>query len=303
MDFVFKYLNKLAGKRAEKHPERYDPDAYTADDLTEEFGVPFTGRDGNTLTANIFRPKEPPADRLPVIVLMHGGGLFLGKPIISREACEVLARRGYLVYAPSYRLMFDSDIRGEVRDVCAALDFAAETLEERGGDPDRLFMLGSSAGGLLTMYAAALQSSPKLQEIMGCAPSKADIRAICFASGMFYTTRKDLLGISYPSAICGDLRKDKEFMSYMDPENPEVLKNLPPSILVSSRNDPLRDYTLSFHRALVDSGADSSLIYYGLKNRDLFHDFVVIRPKLRESGEAFDIISKWFEDHSVSSKG
>ena len=303
MKFQFEFINKRTKKLQKKHLERYDSVSYIPEDLTEEFDVPFAGRDGNVLTANIFRPKEPGTDRLPVIVLLHGGGLFLGKPIIARAACEELARRGYLVYAPSYRLMFDADIRGEVRDACAGLDFAVGTMEERGGDPDRVFMMGDSAGGLLAVYATALSSSPKLQEIMDCAPSRADIKAICFVSGMFYTTRKDLLGISYPSAICGDLRKDKEFMSYMDPENPEVLNNLPPSILTSSRCDPLRNYTLRFHRALVESGADSSLVYYGLKNRQLFHAFVVIRPELRESREAFDIICKWFEDHSVSEKG
>lgn len=296
MKFVFDYLSKNAQKHRERHPEWYSTERPAPDGIMEEFNVPFRGRDGNMLTADIYRPEQHGPGKLPVIVLIHGGGLFTGLPIMERDACELLAKRGYLVYCPSYRMMSDAYFTGELGDICSAMDFAAETLEARGGDPERAFMIAESAGALLGVYALALAGSERLRKAAGCDPSKLEIRAVCFVSGMFYTTRKDLLGLVYPSAIYGGRRKDREFMSLMDPENEEVISNLPPSILTSSRNDPLRNYTLKYHEALVKAGADSSLIYYGLKNKELVHAFVTMEPHLPQSQEAYDIICRWFEE-------
>ena len=296
MTFVFDLIDKQFKRVAKKHPEWFRDDRPVPDDIEEEFNVSYTGRDGNPLKADIYRPKDHAAVKLPVIVLIHGGGLFAGRPISERAACELLAERGYLVYAPAYRMMDEADFTGEVDDICAAFDFAAETLEEHGGDPGRVFLIAESAGALLGVYAAAMAGSGKLRRATGCIPSELDIKAACFVSGMFYTTRKDPLGLVYPSAIYGDLRKDKEFMSLMDPENSEVVSNLPPSVLTSSRSDPLRSYTLSYHEALVKAGADSSLIYYGLKNKELGHAFVTMKPYLPQSLEAYDIMCRWFDD-------
>ena len=293
---VFDLVKIQFRRMAKKHPEMFRNDWPAPDSVKEEFNVPYTGRDGNPLRADIYRPKDPMPGKLPVIVLIHGGGLFVGRPISERAACELLAERGYLVYAPAYRLMDEADFTDEVDDICAAFDFAAETLEDRGGDPDRAFVIAESAGSLLAVYAAAMAGSERLRKATGCTPSKLSLKAACFVSGMFYTTRKDPLGLVYPSAIYGDLRRDREFMSLMDPENSEVTGNLPPSVLTSSRNDPLRSYTLRYHEALIKAGKDSSLIYYGLKNKELGHAFVTMKPYLPQSLEAYDIICRWFDE-------
>lgn len=295
---VFGLMEKNFKDAEEKHPEWLYSNVPVPDDIIEEFDVAFTGRDGNRLTADIYRPAEKQEEKLPVIMLLHGGGLLAGRPVMERGACELLARRGYIVYAPGYRMMKEADLCGEVADVCAAMDFAADTLAERGGDPDRVFLIAESAGALLGLYAAVMGVLPKLQTLMGCEAPKLSFKAVCFVSGMFYTTKKDMVGISYPYVIYPEQRRNEEFMRYMDVENPGIMAALPPAIMTSSRNDFLRKYTLGYHEALVRAGADSSLIYYALRNRDLGHAFVTLRPELPQSVEAFDIICRWFEDHS-----
>lgn len=298
MRFVFGQMGKRFKKAEDDHPEWFFGDVPVPEDLIEEFNVPFTGRDGNPLAVDIYRPAEPRDDKFPVIILLHGGGLVAGHPIMERGSCEVLARKGYLVYAPSYRMMDEADMCGEVSDVCAAMDFAADTLGERGGDPNRAFLIAESAGALLGLYASVIGTLPGLQTLMKCEAPKLSFRAVCFVSGMLYTTGKDFIGLSYPSAIYPELRSNEEFMRYMDPEDPEVTAALPPAILTSSRNDFLRKHTLGYHEALVKAGKDSSLIYYGLNNKELGHAFVTLRPELPQSREALDIICRWFEDHS-----
>jgi len=99
------------------------------DDLEEEFNVPYKGRDGNELYTDIYRPKETDGEKLPVIVIIHGGGLFAGRPIMERRAAEAFARMGYLVFVPSYRMIAKTDACGEISDICAAFDFAGKEAE------------------------------------------------------------------------------------------------------------------------------------------------------------------------------
>lgn len=266
------------------------------DDLTEEFNVPFRGRDGNELYADIYMPKGTGGEKLPVIVIVHGGGLFTGKPIAERGAAETFARKGYLVFVPSYRMLMEANACEEISDICAGFDFAGQEAESRGGDPDRVFVIAESAGAFLAEYAAAMQKSEKLCGQIGYEPPRTAVRAIAFVSGMFYTARKDLFGLFYPKAIYRERLEDREFMAFMDPENAEVIKNLPPSILLTSRNDFLRGYTMKYAEALKKAGIPNRLVYYAEKKKELVHAFVTLWPELPEAKDAAAKIDEWFRN-------
>ena len=49
---------------------------------------------------------------------------------------------------------------------------------------------------------------------------------------------------------------------FVNPENKELLKALPPCFLVSSRGDNLRKYTLNFYKALKQVNTKSELLYF-----------------------------------------
>lgn len=266
------------------------------DDLEEEFNVPYKGRDGNELYTDIYRPKETEGEKLPVIVIIHGGGLFAGRPIMERRAAEAFARMGYLVFVPSYRMIAKTDACGEISDICAAFDFAGKEAEGRRGDPERVFAVAESAGAFLTEYAAAMHGSEKLCEVIGCEAPRTAIKAIAFVSGMFYTTLNDIAGLVYPSEIYGERCKDREFMAYMDPEHEEVIMNLPPSILLTSRNDFLRGYTIRYAEAMKKAGIPNKLVYYAEKKKELIHAFVTMYPELPESKDAVKKIDEWFRE-------
>ena len=295
-----KVLTKMAERAAKRMGDPRDREEAkypVPEDLIEEFNVLFRGRDGNDLTADIYRPKETAEEIMPVIIIVHGGGLFAGHPIMERGAAEMFARMGYLVFVPSYRLLTEADACGEISDICAAFDFAGEELVRRGGDSGRVFVIAESAGAFLAEYAVAMQSSEKLRGLIGYEPSHTAIRAIAFVSGMFYTTGKDLLGLAYPEEIYGDRRRDEEFMACMDPECEEVITKLPPSILTTSKNDFLRGYTIKYAEALKKAGIDNKLVYYAEKKKELVHAFVTIYPELPESKDAAGRIDDWFRTH------
>ena len=69
----------------------------------------FPAGDGYALYADLYRQKDRDGAPMPVAVMVHGGGLFTGSRSANRAFCEVLARRGFLVFAPDYRLLDAAD--------------------------------------------------------------------------------------------------------------------------------------------------------------------------------------------------
>ena len=90
-----------------------------------------------------------PADakNLPVVVWFHGGGLTEGdKTSTPRE----LMQQGFVVVTPNYRLIPRATPMNTLEDAAAAVAWVFAHCQEYGGDPQRIFLSGHSAGGYLS---------------------------------------------------------------------------------------------------------------------------------------------------------
>ena len=244
------------------------------------------------LAVDIFRAKVPEPCPLPVVIMIHGGGLVVGTRKMSRTFCENLAEQGFLVFAPEYRRMTETDVFQEMEDVLAAFSFISGKLAEYGGDPDRVVVVSESAGSYLSVYTVAALGSATLRAAFGLPTVNLRVRALACFSGFFYTTRRDAAGLAYSRNLYGDRRKDPSFIRYMDPENPEVMEHLPPVFLVGSEADFLRNYTKRYAEALREAGHPCTLIYYE-DNKELTHAFPALKPGMPESKDVLDKLVKW----------
>lgn len=82
---------------------------------------------------------------LPVIIWFHGGGLTGGE----KEVPKALREKGYVVVAPSYRYVSDTDISDVIDDAAAAVAWTFSHITDYGGDPSKIIVTGHSAGGYL----------------------------------------------------------------------------------------------------------------------------------------------------------
>jgi len=183
-------------------------------------------------------------------------------------------------------------------DICAGYRKIAQDLSKYGGNRNEVFLVGESAGAYLAVYTAALHRSRLLWEKVGCRLSNLTFRKMACFSGMFYTKKIDLIGFVYPKQIYGEKRSDKEFMKMMNPEHPEIIRNLPPMLLVSSDEDFLKKYTLKYEKALKKEGMPCRLWYF-TKNKELTHAFPSLKPYLKESEEVIDQITDLFKEAAV----
>ena len=265
------------------------------EDLEQCTDLAFPAGDGTALAADLYWKKDRGDEPMPVAVMVHGGGLFTGSRHTNRAFCEILARKGFLVYAPDYRLLDTADGFGEIADVFASLMFLGRRLAEFNGDPQRVYLFGESAGAWLSVYAAAATENVHLRRLFGCPDPLLSLRGLIGFSGMYYTTRRDPLGLIYRKDLYGERRKRPSVTELMDPEHPEVVSSLPPVFLTSSENDFLKSYSLRYAEALQAQGHSCELLYFP-KGKDLTHAFPSLRPELPESKMALERILGWMQE-------
>ncbi len=229
----------------------------------------------------------------PVIVNIHGGGLIMGSKEFNTKFCLELCRRGFVVLSLEYRLIPDVDVFQQFDDVARGMDQAIETLLMFNGDPDRVFVVGDSAGAYLATYVCAMQNAPELAKAANVKPSYLDVKALGLISGMFYTCRMDKIGLSMPTYLYGEHYKKSAFYPYTNPEHPDIIQSLPPCYLITSHDDTLQRYTLDFANALRKGNIPYSLANYP-KDKRLTHAFSVFHPELVASQKAIDGMTDYF---------
>lgn len=269
----------------------------SSDGLREYRDIPYNNRSGKELLMDIFEPIVEKGAELPVIVNVHGGGLIGGSKNLSVGFCRQLAKRGYLVFSLEYRLIPAIRVYEQFDDVCAGMDCIGRKLVDFDVDFTRIYMVAESAGAYLATYVAAMKKSEALQKAIGYQPTKMVFRAMGLISGMFYTTRKDMLGYFLSRSIYGKDARSIAMAEYTNPEHPEIIYNIPPCYLITSKADMLERYTLDFAGELGNKGIEHYLRHMG-SDPKLLHAFPVLNPTLPESERVIDEIVSWFEKHA-----
>jgi acetyl esterase/lipase len=125
--------------------------------------VPFASPDGTTLKLDVYMPLVPPVrgERYPAIIALHVGGWRNGdKGMWFENHHRYLANQGYVVFDVQYRLSATAKWPAQLEDVQHAVRWVRYHAEQYQVDPERIALLGRSAGGHLALQAALRASDP-----------------------------------------------------------------------------------------------------------------------------------------------
>jgi acetyl esterase/lipase len=95
---------------------------------------------------DIWAPKTATSKPMPVIVFFYGGSWNSGSKDFYGFAGRALAEQGYIVVLPDYRLFPEVRFPAFLEDGAAAVAWVHDNIGRVGGDPDRIFLSGHSAG-------------------------------------------------------------------------------------------------------------------------------------------------------------
>jgi len=105
------------------------------------------------LSLDVYAPER--AQAAPVVVFLYGGSWEDGKRRWYRYVGDALASNGVVTVIPDYRKFPDVRFPAFMHDAARAVAWAREHAHEFGGDPQRLFVMGHSAGGQIAALLAA----------------------------------------------------------------------------------------------------------------------------------------------------
>ncbi|SAK50927.1 alpha/beta hydrolase [Caballeronia hypogeia] len=147
---------------------------------------------------DVYAPDGSSAAARPVVVYLYGGSWQGGQRRDSRGVGQALASRGIVTIAPDYRLYPETVFPGFVDDTAAAVRWTRDHARAFGGDPQRISVMGHSAGAHI---AALVASDPRYLAAHGM--SKHDLRGMIGLAGPYVALPPDEphIGDIFPAAL------------------------------------------------------------------------------------------------------
>ncbi len=148
MDWV---SEKLAGKKQATPAKPSEPVVPEAGKMTVVRDIVYRKDDNATRGRNkldIYLPRGKTG--YPVLFWIHGGGLHSGEKSKITEVAGRFVAEGIGVVSANYRLYPEAIYPVQIEDVADAFAWVHRNIAKRGGDPEKLFVSGGSAGGHLT---------------------------------------------------------------------------------------------------------------------------------------------------------
>lgn len=139
--------------------------------------VPYAAPTQERQSLDVYAPSS--AAKAPVVVWVHGGGWMRGGKDEMHHKPSAFLARGLLFVPVNYRFIPVVKMGDIIRDVAKSVGWVRNNIARHGGDPDRLFLMGHSAGAQL---AAILCADPQylkaegvpLSSVKGCVPVDGD---------------------------------------------------------------------------------------------------------------------------------
>jgi acetyl esterase/lipase len=132
-------------------------------DIEEIKNIEYKNVNGKSLQLDIYRPKNivKPA---PLLVFIHGGGWRSGQRSDYLIYLVDFAKRGYITATVSYRLLKDGPYPACAEDITDAVHWFFNNGENYGYDPNRIALIGGSAGAHLALLAAYGWKNPSARK-------------------------------------------------------------------------------------------------------------------------------------------
>ncbi|WP_232844123.1 alpha/beta hydrolase [Allopontixanthobacter sediminis] len=218
----------------------------------------------------------------PLVLFVHGGGWKRGDKAMMTGSAKLnhWQQQGYAVASVNYRLVPGATVEEQAADIAAATAYFRRNAARLGIDPDRIVLVGHSAGAHLVSFVG---TDP--QWFAGAGLSMDDVSGIIALDGAGYDVPDQmdenarLMGDTYQQAFGTDPARQKALSPTLHAGGP----NAPAFLILHVQRDDAERQSKALNAALIAAGTDSKVA--GIQGRGL-KGHREINQKLGEPGYA-----------------
>lgn len=212
------------------------------EDVELSEGVEYGKAGERPLLLDLYRPKRqngsnPRNEKVPGLIFIHGGGWKSGGRQDYRAYTTWFAQQGYVAATIGYRLSKEALFPAAVEDAKCSVRWMRAESESLGVDPDKIVVIGGSAGGHLAMMIGYSPDDKTLEGAGGHPEVSSEVAAVVDIYGPF--------DFETPEGKSADVVK--QFLGKQSYEEaPELWKRLSPATYLDAGDPP----TLIIHGSI-----------------------------------------------------
>ncbi len=224
------------------------------------------GPHGEDSLLDVYYP-EGTNQPLPTIVSIHGGGYVYGSKEIYRRYGMDMARRGFAFVNFNYRLAPKWKFPTPLADTNAVLEWVYQNAQRYHLDPERIFLVGDSAGAQMASQYAAILTNPEYAVLFPLSLPKVRIQALGLNCGLYDMTEQ-----------ASALPRKGLAMDYLGkhilPGDPRtkvlehITANYPPAFITTACHDFLRENAQPMWQFLTEKGIEAHWKCYGTEDNE-----------------------------------
>ncbi len=231
---------------------------------------------GRTVKLYIMTPEHA-ADKPGVLLFIHGGVWIVGNfQNHQRLLRDLVVGSGQIGVFVEYTPLPSAKYPTQMEENYAALEWVAAHAGEFGADGTRIAVAGNSVGGDMTAALTLLakdRKGPKISyQVLLIPATDASVDTASyheFGTGRFLA--RAFMKYGWDLYAPAEKTRNSPYVSPLRATTLQ-LKGLPPALVITAENDPLRDEGEAYARKLKDAGLDVTAVRYN----GMIHDFVLL---------------------------
>jgi acetyl esterase len=233
-------------------------------------------QDGRTVKLYIMKPKQVSSNP-GVVFFIHGGVWLVGNfENHQRLLRDLVVGSGQIGVFVEYTPLPEAKFPTQLDECYAALKWVAEHAQEIGADGTRIAIAGNSVGGNMTAALALMakdSNGPKISyQVLLVPATDASVDTPSYheyATGRFLS--RAFMKYGWDLYAPDAKTRDNPYVSPLRASANE-LKGLPPALVITAENCPLRDEGEAYARKMKDAGVIVDAVRYN----GTIHDFVAL---------------------------
>ena len=233
-------------------------------------------QDGRTVKLYIMAPQQT-TGKPGVLLFIHGGVWIVGNfQNHQRLLRDLVVGSGTVGVFVEYTSLPAAKFPTQLEESYAALKWVVAHADEFGADGNRIAVAGNSVGGDMTAALTLMakdRNGPKIAcqvLLIPATDASVDTKSYHeFANGRFLS--RAFMKYGWDLYAPDEKTRNNPYVSPLRASKVE-LTGLPPALVITAENDPLRDEGEAYARKLVEAGVPVTAVRYN----GMIHDFVLL---------------------------